>query len=329
MIRTLVFRVLAAATLAVLAAGFISMREANAAELRRSLVVDSDVVTLGDLYEGAGDLASTPVFRAPELGVNGALPVSAALAAAKAAGLDVAAAPNFNSVSVVRRSVELSADAFRRLIASAAAARLGVALENVGVSFETEPSPMVADASAHEPAAVDGFTLQPGSGRFVAAINVDVGNHDQRLELRGRAFETVNVPVLVRPIARTDIINPDDVTMSRLESRFVSAGAAIALDEVVGMAARRPLRAGEAILSADIEAPKLVTRGDTVTLVFNKPGLALSARGKALGDGAKGSVVSVLNEQSRRTIQAVVLGAGLVEVGSISVRPTVLATIKN
>ena len=60
-----------------------------------------------------------------------------------------------------------------------------------------------------------------------------------------------------------------------------------------------------------------------------KPGLTLSARGKAMSDGAEGSVVSVLNEQSRRVIQGVVTGPGLVAVGSATAAPTVVATIKN
>lgn len=87
MIRTLLFRMIAAMALATLAVGFIAMRPVSAAELKRSVVVSTDLVLLGDLFDGAGPLASKPVFRSPELGVSGALPVADALAAASAAGL--------------------------------------------------------------------------------------------------------------------------------------------------------------------------------------------------------------------------------------------------
>ena len=54
----------------------------------------------------------------------------------------------------------------------------------------------------------------------------------------------------------------------------------------------------------------------------------LSARGRALGDGAKGDIVSVLNEQSKRTIQGVVTAAGTVEV-TASGAPAVVKTAMN
>lgn len=40
----------------------------------------------------------------------------------------------------------------------------------------------------------------------------------------------------------------------------------------------------------------------------------MSMQGRAQQDGAKGEVVRILNTQSNRTIEAVVIGSGLVEV---------------
>ena len=93
------------------------------------------------------------------------------------------------------------------------------------------------------------------------------------------------------------------------------------------MAAKRPLRAGELVATADIEPPRIILRGDLVTLQYSRPGLMLSARGRALGDGAKGDLVSVLNEQSKRTIQGVVTRAGTVEVTTTG--PAVVASAAN
>ena len=92
--------------------------------------------------------------------------------------------------------------------------------------------------------------------------------------------------------------------------------------------AKRPLRAGEVIATADVEQPRVILRGDLVTLQYSRPGLMLSARGRALGDGAKGDIVSVLNEQSKRTIQGVVTAAGTVAV-TASGGPAVVKTAMN
>lgn len=327
MTRTLLIRMFAAFALAILAAGFISLRPVSAATLKHSVVVTADVVTLGDLFDGAGALAGVAVFRAPELGVNGALPVGSALAVAKTSGLLVDTAPDFTSVSVIRKSVELTPEMLNKLIAASASARLGVSPDDVAVTFEANPPSVMADANATQPAVVDSLNLQTDSGRFQAMVSVDVGSTRRVLDIRGRAAETIAVPVLTRPVSRLDIISDGDVTMSRLERRFVPANATLELNEVVGMAARRSLRAGDPIASSDVEAPKLVSRGEAVTIVLNRPGLALSARGRALSDGAKGNAISVLNEQSRRTIQGVVTGPGLVEVNTQTA--TIVATIKN
>jgi flagella basal body P-ring formation protein FlgA len=329
MIRTLLFRMIAAMALATLAVGFIAMRPVSAAELKRSVVVSTDLVLLGDLFDGAGPLASKPVFRSPELGVSGALPVADALAAASAAGLALDTPPDFTSISVVRRSVDVTADTMRALVAKAAATRLGVASDDVMVTFETDPTTVAADAAAREPVSVDTLNMQTGSGRFDAAIAIDVGSRSRTIMVRGRAAETVAVPVLRRAFARQDIIRADDVVMSRVERRFLAPGAALDASDLIGKAVKRPIRAGDVIAAADVEPPRMVVRGDSVTLMFNKPGLTLSARGKAMSDGAEGSVVSVLNEQSRRVIQGVVTGPGLVAVGSATAAPTVVATIKN
>jgi len=53
-----------------------------------------------------------------------------------------------------------------------------------------------------------------------------------------------------------------------------------------------------------------VRRGETVTLVYQAPGMSLSMRTRALEDGAVGQSVRVLNTASNRTIDAVVTGPG-------------------
>lgn len=323
--RDLILRILLAAVIASLAAGFIATHPASAAELRANVEVHSNIVTLGDLFDGAGALADRPVFRAPALGVTGALPATDAIKAAAAAGLVVNALPQFTSVTVVRNAVMIDNDSAKPLILEAAAARMGVAVENIDLSLDSDMVPVAADPSTATPAVVTDFVLQTGSGRFNASLAVNVGDSVMRVALAGRAIETMTVPVLNRPIDRRGIIHAADVTMTRIEKRRVAGSAVIDADELIDMSARRPLRAGEVIATADIEPPRIILRGDVVTLQYSKPGLTLSARGRALGDGAKGDLISVLNEQSKRTIQGVVSAAGTVEV-SVSAGPAVVAS---
>jgi flagella basal body P-ring formation protein FlgA len=85
-------------------------------------------------------------------------------------------------------------------------------------------------------------------------------------------------------------------------------------EQVAGLAVRRAMRSGEIVRSADLTKPELVQRNEPVMLIFEVPGIVLTVRGKALESGAQGELVSVLNTQSKRTVQGVVSGPGRVTV---------------
>ena len=72
------------------------------------------------------------------------------------------------------------------------------------------------------------------------------------------------------------------------------------------------MQPGKPLRTADLMKPELVQRNETVTLVYQVPGITLTVRGKAAEGGAEGDVIAVLNEQSKRTVQGVVAGPGRV-----------------
>jgi flagella basal body P-ring formation protein FlgA len=86
-------------------------------------------------------------------------------------------------------------------------------------------------------------------------------------------------------------------------------------DLAIGMVARRPLRAGLAILASDVQAPKVIKRDDTVSVAFEQGGVALVLQGKAMTDAVAGDVVQVQNPQSKKIIEAVAAGPGRAVVG--------------
>jgi flagella basal body P-ring formation protein FlgA len=53
------------------------------------------------------------------------------------------------------------------------------------------------------------------------------------------------------------------------------------------------------------------------------PGITLTARGKALESGGEGDIINVLNPQSKRTVQGVIIGPGRVDISPP--RPVVAA----
>ena len=58
-------------------------------------------------------------------------------------------------------------------------------------------------------------------------------------------------------------------------------------------------------------------RNDSVTIVYQAPGLTLTLRGQAQDAGALGDTISVVNTESKRVVQAVVSGPDRVMVGPV------------
>src|SRR5262249_25624023 len=66
--------------------------------------------------------------------------------------------------------------------------------------------------------------------------------------------------------------------------------------------------------------PDLIQRNDMVTIIYEAPGLLLTLRGKAADSGAQGDTISVLNLQSKRTVQGTVTGPGQVTIAATTPR---------
>jgi len=156
---------------------------------------------------------------------------------------------------------------------------------------------------------------EPRNNRFDVTFEIAGDNvaAPTRLRFTGTAIETIEAAVLARNIDRNEVLKSSDVVVERRPKAEVGADAATR-DRAVGMQARRQLRAGQALKTADLAKPDLVTRDQTVTLVYESTGLYLTIRGKALEGGTEGDVVSVVNLQSKRTVSGTVIGRGQVAI---------------
>lgn len=114
--------------------------------------------------------------------------------------------------------------------------------------------------------------------------------------------------VLVRDIARGDVITANDVEMQAMPPGRTMRG--LGLDAVVGMEAKRALKTGQPLQASDIKAASVIRKGDPIAIVYTAPGVRLSVDGVAQNEAALGQPVRVLNTYSKRSIDAVATGHG-------------------
>ncbi|MDP1875341.1 MAG: flagellar basal body P-ring formation chaperone FlgA [Phenylobacterium sp.] len=202
--------------------------------------VDSDgVVTLGDLFDGAGSAAAVRVAAKPGLSV--VLDAGAVQQLARRAGLHWA-----------------NAEGVRRIVV-----RTG------------------ADSGT------------------ATSVSARAGN--------------VEVLTYARSLSTGDIVQPEDLIWGK--AAMAPTDAPHDAEAIIGLAARRPLRAGSVVAARDVTAPQVIAAGDIVTLTYEAAGMVLSVKAKAMGRAAQGEGFAAQNLTTKRTVQAVATGPGQAAVG--------------
>lgn len=284
--------------------------------LRASVAVSGDVVRIGDVIDNAGSAAQIAIYRAPDLGTTGALPTAQVIAALRAHQVIGVNTGELREIQVTRLARTLEARDIELQVARALDRRNGLGdAANLSLTFDRDVQDLQLDVS-------NTGAIQPISARFDSRssrfdVTLEIANDNAatptRLRFTGSAVEMTEAAVLTRNVERNEILKASDVAVERRPKAEVGNDAA-PRDRAVGMQSRRPLRAGQPVKIADLAKPDLVQRDQSVTLIYETPGLYLTIRGKALENGTDGDVVSVLNLQSKRTVSGVVTGRGQISV---------------
>jgi flagellar basal body P-ring formation protein FlgA len=205
------------------------------------------------------------------------------------------------------------------LSAALAAEGAGGALD---LRLEQPRLPLANQSAEATEITVEALRYAPGSGRFSALLVGTVGDQIRfRLPAEGRVQELIELPVLARPVAAGEVITAADLDWITAAPNRLRPTSVTAAEQVIGSEARRPLQPGRVLSERDLQAPRLVLRGHTVQLVYAKPGLQLRALGIAQADGALGDLVRVVNLDSRRQLQGVVVGPDRVALGGTGQPP--------
>ena len=156
-----------------------------------------------------------------------------------------------------------------------------------------------------------------------------LSNHPSRISLiaekgEGKKQRRWYVPVRLRwwskaVVTKTDLPTRTLLTKSVLTQKRINIAGHLGswwkdINGLVGTRLTRPLRAGQAIYSPYVKRPKLLKRGDHVTMIASFGGLKVSASGKIMRPAGLGDRVQVQNIKSKKMLQAIVVDASTVRV---------------
>ncbi len=285
------------------------------ARMRGDISVDNPQITLGDLFDDAGDRAKEAVTPAPLPGKQIALRTSYLSALARRYGMDSSREPDRKFIVVTRGSDLVPTQVIGERIALAAEAAGARGPFDVQISSGPVKLHVAKGLGKDTKVEILDFQYQQKDGRFEAVVEAPAGAKDaQRIKLFGRIDPVSTVPVVNRTIARGEVISASDLDWIEQSSRDLRRGVILDDDSLIGAEATRNLRAGKPVRIKDVQAPILVRKGSLVTMSLQSAGMTLTATGRALKKGAMDDVIPVLSARSRRTVQAQIIARDVVRV---------------
>lgn len=272
------------------------------------VVVDRKVVLSDVFYDLPKDADATRFLApAPKMGDELVLDASSLLRISKALNLGWRPDTWEEEVIVKGASSAISKSAIVEKISSK--------IKSMGFSGEFEiylnmaGGIAVPKGSSYD-ISIDGFSLDKKTMRFSGVLKGDFPSKN----ISGQAFHLTKVPLPKSAIQSGDIIRHSDLKTVLMKSKDLQNDVMLNIEDIEGMAAQRTLRPDGVIRTSDLKPPKLVERGQSVTMVFAQGGLEIITTGKALEGGARGDVIRVSNSASSRTVDAKVVGINQVSV---------------
>jgi len=287
--------------------------------LKAEATVMGDIVRIGDLVDNAGDAAEVAIFRAPDIGQTGTVPASRVIDAVlphRVLGLDTR---GLAEIVVTRASRQITAKDIEARVLRALAGQSGLPdAANLTVTFDNDIRPLQVEAAITAELRIARLGYDPRSSRFDISFELPGSMVARKLPLRftGAIGETFEALVPVRNLAQGEVIRAGDLVPARRPKSEAASNPVREVEQALGLAAKRSLRAGQLIRQSDLAKPELVARNEAVTISYEVPGIVVSIRGQALEAGAQGDLINVLNVQSKKTLQATVVGPGRVSVGT-------------
>lgn len=282
-----------------------SALRAEAASLKSSISVQAEVVKLGDLFTVTGEKAVQIVARSPAPGERLVLNAGQLDAMAKSSGIDWTPDNRFVRAVVTRQARIIDTEEIKGQLVAA------LRSEGLEQSWQVElgKNDLTARIAMDEdrPVRILNPRFSIHSKRFSAVLETprSAGATD-RQQITGTIYQMMEIPVLSRRVQRGDIVGAHDLEYVSRPQEKIGRTTLIDKRQIVGKQARRLLATGKPIRAGDLQPPVMVEKGNLVTVVLRTEKMLISARGKALDNGAAGDIIRVLNTRSKQTIEGIV-----------------------
>jgi flagella basal body P-ring formation protein FlgA len=189
-------------------------------------------------------------------------------------------------------------------------------IEDIQVSdFSSRPERIILPPGkiSYQPTRKLSGQLSPGKKFITVTVNI-ADKKSVRIKMYGTVHFFNTVVITSAPLPRHKKITEDDINTDFREVSYLADNFIDLPDLAIGKELKRSLGKGSVLYQNFLKNPALVKRGDMVTIIAANHGVKVTTPGKVKNTGGMGEMVRVKNLTSRRTIQARVIGKGMVQV---------------
>ena len=284
--------------------------------LKAEVSVNHPVVTVGDMFNDAGLLAETALFRAPAPGTTGMVSLEAVRAAASRAGLDDYLSDGVLAVKVERRAAVIDTTELTNLIEGdlnfrgllPAGAEVEAKFDGGALSFNAE------DVAV--PVTLTALRWQPGSRAFAARFTI--AGLDLPVDVSGTIDLMVEVPHLASTLKAGAVLTPSDIEMKKVPFDYADQSGIEVAEDLIGKELKRNGRAGLMLKAADVMERLTVRRNTQVTVLLKTGPMTLTVVGQSLADASAGQPVQVMNTVTKKILNGVAMADGTVAIATVA-----------
>lgn len=282
--------------------------------LKAEVSVNRAIVTVGDMFEDAGILAETALFRAPAPGTTGTVSLEAVRDAAARAGLTDYVTNGVLAVRVERRAAVIDTTELTNLIEGdlsfrgllPAGAQVEARFDGGALSFNAE------DVAV--PVTLTTLRWQPGSRAFAARFSI--AGIDKPVDVTGTIDLMVEVPHLAATLKAGTVLTAADIEMKRVPLDYADRNGVDTAEDLIGKELKRSGRAGLMLKAADVMERLTVRRNTQVTVLLKTGPMTLTVVGQSLGDASAGQPVQVMNTVTKKILNGVAMADGTVAIAT-------------
>ncbi len=301
-------QIITAATFSLLATATAAF---SAPTLKQHVIVNTKIVTVGDMFNDAGALAEKGLFMSPKPGTTGNVPLASIALAAERAGLSSFDDAGLSAVRVERAGLAINRDFLNNLMADELRNRdmlkpeHMVEFNNFG-GFQT----VHAATNQHMPVEVVDFYFNRQSNRVQAKLSV--AGQTKPLTLDGTIDILAPAAHLRRTMTKGEIVDINDIEFRPTPIRFGQTNGELDVTNILGKSLTRTVRENTMLRPSDLSEPIIIGRNDVVTILYRQGPLKLTVKGQALHAASKDQTVTVMNLMSKKMVQGIATGTGTV-----------------